>query len=62
MSMSARLKVRVNSKVFHGGDTLVEWSAPPAGVTFVSDRAGLKVESREDGLYLVNIGTFIIVR
>ena len=33
-----------------------------AGVTFVSDRAGLKVEAREDGLYLVNIGTLIIVR
>ena len=49
-------------RAFGEGEKLVEWSAPPAGVTFVSDRAGLKVEAREDGLYLVNIGTLIIVR
>ncbi len=58
----ATVKVRVNSKVFPGGSKIMAWSAPPAGVTFVSDRAGLKVEPREDGLYLVHVGTCIIVR
>lgn len=58
----ATVKVRVDARAFGEGEKLVEWNAPPAGVTFVSDRAGLKVEAREDGLYLVNIGTLIIVR
>jgi hypothetical protein len=58
----ATVKVRADAKNFRSGAKIVEWSAPPAGVRFVSDRAGLKVEAREDGLHLLKVGTCIMVR